>query len=485
MRTIRQGYVSRGRQSARQMRYPAGGVSPAIRAWLFAMVLLVILLSGCGEEPPYNVVIVTIDTLRSDRLGCYGYGRPTSPRIDRFAGDGALFENAVCQSSQTLPSHASIFLGTNPRTNLAISHESVVDADQTTLAEILKSKGYVTGAFISSHALDSKYGLDQGFDTYWEVHKEATIPERQALKTRELDATTALGVLPWLEQHAGSRFFLWVHWFHPHRPYDPPPRYHQAFASGYSGTANSDPEFIMKVWHEEIELAPEDVAYLSGCYDGEVAFSDAQVGRLLDALSSMNLMENTIVIVTADHGEILYEHERYFGHDIALYDECIMIPLIIHVPGQAPARGRIGELVQSLDILPTVLDLLGIKCPREAEGKSLLPLLGGGGEPTTGAAFSETYPFPEKCEPRHAVRTADAKLIWKEVRQAPLLKEYYDLLADPGETENLFPDLPRGAVRLDSVLSAWTEDGGLRPAPIPTAMETNRVNILKSLGYLE
>jgi len=483
MRTIRP--ESAGHQSAGHRHDSPGRVSPALRAWLFAMALLLVLLSGCGEEPQYNVVIITIDTLRSDRLGCYGYARATSPKIDHLAEAGALFENVVCQSSQTLPSHASIFLGTNPRTHLTISRESVVDAGQTTLAEILKGKGYVTGAFISSHALDSKYGLDQGFDTYWEVHKEATIPERQALKVREADATTALGVLPWLEQHAASRFFLWVHWFHPHRPYDPPPRYHQAFAGGYTCTATSDPEFIMKVWREEIELAPEDVAYLSGCYDGEVAFSDAQVGHLLDALSSMNLMENTIVIVTADHGELLYEHESYFGHDIALYDECIMIPLVIHVPGQAPARRRIGELVQSLDILPTVLDLLGIKCPREVEGKSLMPLLGGSGEPTTKAAFSETYPFPEKCEPRHAVRTADAKLIWKEVRQAPLLKEYYDLEADPGETENLFPDPPRDAVMLDSLLSAWAEDGGLRPAPIPTARESNRINILKSLGYLE
>jgi arylsulfatase A-like enzyme len=449
------------------------------------LVIPLSLLSTCGNEPSYNVVIITIDTLRSDRLGCYGYDRPTSPRIDRFAEAGALFENVVCQSSQTLPSHASIFLGTTPRTNLTISHESVVEEKEETLAEILKQRGYVTGAFISSHALDSKYGLNQGFDTYWEVHKEASIPERQALKVRETDATTAMGVLPWLEQHADSKFFLWVHWFHPHRPYDPPPRYHEAFASGYTGTASSDPDFIMKVWREGIQLAPEDVAYLSGCYDGEVAFSDAQVGHLLDALSSMNLMENTIVILTADHGELLYEHENYFGHDIALYDECIMVPLIMHIPGPVPAGQRIGELVQSLDIFPTVLDLLDIRCPRRAEGKSLMPLLEGGGEPTTEAAFSETFPFPEKCEPRHAVRTADAKLIWKEVRQAPLVKEYYDLDTDPVETDNLFPDLPRDAVRLDSVLSAWVEDGGLRPAPIPSARESERINILKSLGYLE
>lgn len=442
------------------------------------------LLLACGKKPPYNVVIITIDTLRADHLGCYGYTRPTSIRIDRLAHDGVLFENTVCQSSQTLPSHASIFTGTNPRTNLVISHESLVGAGQTTLAEILKSRGYVTGAFISSHALDSSRGLNQGFDTYWEVHKEASIPERQMLKIHEADPTTT-AALAWLEQHADSRFFLWVHWFHPHRPYDPPPRYLDAFASGYEGSATSDPDFIMKVWREEIRLAPKDVAYLSGCYDGEVAFSDAQVGHLLDALSEMNLMENTIVIVTADHGEILYEHEKYFGHDIALYDECIMVPLVIHVPGLVPAARRVSEMIQSLDILPTVLDLLGIKCPSGAEGRSLMPLMGGSGEPTAEFAFSETFPFPEKCEPRHAVRTAGSKLIWKEVRDAPLIKEYYDLDADPGETDNLYPDLPEEAVRLDSVLSGWVADGGLRPAPIPTATESGRRNILKSLGYLE
>ncbi len=454
------------------------------RVWLPMLALALALISGCGKEPAFNVVIVTIDTLRSDRLGCYGYGRPTSPGIDRFAEGAALFENAVCQSPQTLPSHASIFIGTNPRTHLAISHESAVEPEQTTLAEILRDRGFVTGAFISSHALDSKYGLDQGFETYWEVHKEASYLERNLLKAREDDATT-IRVLEWLEENAGSRFFLWVHWFHPHRPYDPPPRLFAEFAGGYEGTANSDPEFIMQVWHEEIALEPEDVEHLKGRYDGEVALSDIQVGRLLEALSTLGLMENTIVIVTADHGELLHEHEFYFGHDIALYDECIMIPLIIHVPGLTPPAMRIGELVQSLDIMPTVLDLLGIACPSHAEGKSLLPLLGGSGEATVENAFSETYPFPEKCEPRHAVRTADSKLIWKEIRQAPLIKEYYDLVSDPGEHQNLFPVLPADAARLDSVLSAWIEDGGLRPAPIPTARESGRRNILKSLGYLE
>jgi arylsulfatase A-like enzyme len=429
-------------------------------------------------------VVITIDTLRADHLSCYGYPRPTSPRIDAFAKRAMLFEKVVCQSSQTLPSHASILIGTNPRTHLAISHESPVPEDQTTLAEILKKKGYRTAAFISSHALDSKYHLDQGFDTYWEVHKKHTIIERQLQKIQERDAT-ADAVLEWLEHNADSRFFLWVHWFDPHRPYDPPPRYLQEFGGGYTGPADTDPEFIMNVWRQQIDLAQEDIDHLIGRYDGEIAFTDVQVGKVLDQLDAEGLLKNTVVVLTADHGEILYEHEHYFGHDIALYDECLLIPLIIYWPDLERAGTHVKPLVQSLDIMPTVLDLLEVECPHRLEGRSLLPLAGGSQESTVDYAFSETFPFPEKCPPRHAVRTSQWKLIWKELADGGLTKELYDLSADPGETDNLYLRQPPGAAQLDSVLAAWIRPGGLHPGPIPTAAESGRLKILKSLGYVD
>ena len=348
----------------------------------------------------------------------------------------------------------------------------------------MKSRGYRTGAFISSHALDSKYGLDQGFDTYWEVHKEFSVPQRQIQKIQEQSATTD-AVLDWLEVAAGSEFFLWVHWFDPHRPYDPPPRYLGEFAGGYRGLATSDPDFIMKVWRERISLAPEDVSHLVGRYDGEAAFTDAQVGRVLDDLAARGLLDNTIVVITSDHGEILYEHEYYFGHDIGLYEECIMIPLVMHLPGYGSPGIRIGPLVQSLDILPTLLEALAIEPPDYLEGKSLIPLIGGSGESTVRYAFSETFPFPEKSPPRHAVRTAEAKLIWKETEADTLAKVYYDLLQDAAEMTDLYsPGFPP-ATHLDSVLTRFVADGGLHPARIPTAEETGRLRILKSLGYVD
>jgi arylsulfatase A-like enzyme len=440
-------------------------------------------LLACAGRPELNVVVITLDTLRADHLSCYGYERNTSPRIDEFAGHGVLFENVACQSSQTLPSHASIFVGTNPRTHKAISHESPVGPDITTLAEILRDHGYRTAAFISSHALDSKYRLDQGFNTYWEVHKERTYDERRTAKEAEDDPTLDEAI-EWLKGHGRSKFFLWVHWFHPHRAYNPPPRYRQMFAGDYDGTATSDPEFIMKVWKGEAELAQPDVDHLRGLYDGEVAFTDELVGRLVDWLDTMRILENTIVVITSDHGEILYEHERYFGHDIALYDECIMIPLIIYSPTLEIGNPRVGELVQSLDIMPTLLEVLEIEPPVGLEGKSLLPLAGGGGVPTVEYSFSETFPFPEKCAPRHAVRSRDAKLIWKEGCEEELCKEFYDLKADPGETSNVYDEHP-GAARLDSVLARWMQADGLHPASIPTARESGRWRILKSLGYVD
>jgi arylsulfatase A-like enzyme len=466
-------------------RFDVKSVAAAYRTraiYVAVLLSLVAVLSGCGHEPRLNVVVITIDTLRADHLACYGYPKPTSPRMDEFAGDNVLFETVACQSSQTLPSHTSIFTGLNVRTHKVISHESPLADELTPLAEILKDRGYTTGAFISSHALDSKYNLTQGFDTYWQIHKKIPLPERVANQDRMIDPTTD-AALEWLDEHGKSSFFLWIHWFHPHRPYNPPQRYRQEFAGGYDGPASSEPDFIMKVWRERIRLADADVNHLIGRYDGEIAFSDVQVGRILDRLAAMDLMATTIVIVTSDHGEILYEHEYYFGHDIALYDECIMIPLIIHAPELEIGRARIDEFVQSIDILPTLLDLLRVDHPTGLEGKSLLPLIAGAVASTVDFCFLETFPFPEKCPPRHAVRTADDKIIWKETVPDSLIKEYYDLLTDPAEQENLYPD-PRAA-RLDSILTEWIKPEGLHPAPIPTAKEAGRWRILKSLGYVD
>ena len=456
----------------------------AAKFGFIGLLLALLVMAGCSGEPDYNVLVITIDTLRPDRLGCYGYGRPTSPRIDEFAAASVLFEQVVCQSPQTLPSHTSIFTGLYPRTHRAISHESVVAEEVTTLAELLKERGYNTAAFVSSHVLDSKYGLDQGFDRYWQVHDVTRPKQREMAHQRGIDPTTT-EVLSWLEQNASQRFFAWIHWFQPHRPYEPPLEIRPRFVADYLGDANSSSEFLMKVWRDEIALADEDVRYLSQMYDGEVAYADAQVGRVLDALEAHGVADNTIIVLTSDHGEMLYEHEYYFGHDIALYEECIMIPLVINHPGLGFTPKRLPGLVQSIDIFPTLLAFLGIEIPAGTEGKTLEPLLIGAEARTAEYAFAETFPFPEKSMPRHAVRTQSQKLVWREVKEAALTKHFYDLAADPREMNDLFTADPEVARALEGVLHEWTKDDGLHPAPIPTAREAGRIQILRSLGYLE
>ncbi len=481
--------------------------SIAVVAVLAALTVLVGL--GCSKKPDLNVLVITIDTLRADHLHSYGYDKPTSPRIDAFAEDAVLFEKVFCQSPETLPSHTSIFTGMHPRTHKAISHESKVDPQITTLAEILAKRGYTTGAIISSHVLDAKYGLDQGFRSYLAIHYAFPDRKRQEMNEREEDPTTDAAIT-WLRSKKNDRFFLWIHWFHPHRPYNPPPRYRETFAGNYAGPAAVDQnDWAMKVWKERIGLAEKDIAYMRGLYDGEVAFTDVQVGRVLDELASLDLAKNTLVVVTSDHGEILYDHEYYFGHDIALYDECTMIPLVIRIPTLEAAQHRAKGLTQSIDIFPTILEALRIECPRDVEGKSLVPVIKGAADATTQYAFSETFPFPEKCLPRHAVRTEDSKLIWREDPPATVTKEFYDLKADPGEARNLYSSglnmtIPFGVTaqpgvttqprevtqldavtRLDGILSAWIKPGGLHPAPIPSATESGRWRILKSLGYVD
>lgn len=437
----------------------------------------------CSRHAKLNLVIVTIDTLRADHLSCYGYAKPTSPRIDEIASKGIFFEKALCQTPQTLPSHASIFTGMHPRTHKSITHESPVDDDLTTLAEILKRKGYTTAAFVSSHVLDSRLNLDQGFDTYWEIHKVKETKERVKAQKQAVDLTTE-AVIDWLRGNKHKPFMIWVHWFHPHRPYNPPPAYLKRFAGDYHRPSITDSDTLTMIWRHKIELSQSDVNYIVGCYDGEVAFSDEQVGRLVDEIERLGLSKNTIMVITSDHGEILYEHEYYFGHDIALYEECLWIPLIMVGPGPLSRPKRISDPVEAIDIMPTLLDLLKIDKPPQIEGRSLLTLIETKSTSQVEYFFSETFPFPEKGLPRHAVRTRSHKLVWRET-EGEIVKELYDLVNDPKEKANVFSTESQIAAKLDSVLASWISKGGLRPAPIPTALEAGRYKILKSLGYLD
>jgi arylsulfatase A-like enzyme/Tfp pilus assembly protein PilF len=406
------------------------------------MVLLALAVAAaCGGARPrggQNVLIVTIDTLRADRLGAYGNSRARTPNLDRLASEGTLFEEAVAQVPVTLPSHASLFTGLVPPTHGVRDNTYFrLDSEARTLAEILKERGYETAAFVSAFVLDSSFGLDQGFDLYDDALPEAgervgTIAERRG----EL-VTSAF--TSWLERRPSERpFFAWIHYFDPHLPYSPP--------------------------------APHPPGY-----DGEIAYVDGEVGRVLEAVASRGLDDDTLVVVTSDHGESLGEHGEK-SHGFFVYDATLRVPLI--VKGASIASGkRIATPVRSIDILPTVLEAVAVPVPEGAQGRSLVPLLAGQ-ETAAAPAYAECYvsELNFRWAPLVALREEGYKYI-----DAPR-PELYELKSDPGETKNLVDADPDRARRMRERLAELVESlppsFSSRSQPDPETIAR-----LRSLGY--
>ncbi len=362
---------------------------------LFLAALASVLLPRPLPAAETNLLVVTIDTLRPDRLGCYGSKVVETPRIDRLAASGVLFERAFAHTPMTLPSHACLFLGLLPPTHgVSENSKSVVGEGFQTLAEVLKAEGYATGAFVSSFALDSRFGLDQGFDVYddrYPSKKDPGLPfsERPAKKT-------VAAALAWLSAQKG-KWFCWVHLWDPHAPYSPPPPYDEEF--------KEDP------------------------YSGEVAYVDEAFAELAGFVAGNGGFGKTVVLLTGDHGEALGEHGEA-AHGYFAYNSTIWIPLIIAGPGIKPSRA--GDFVSHVDVLPTLSDVMGFKKPSGLQGESLAPLLRGG---TKGNA-----PIYFEALDAHLNRG------WAPIRgfiresnkfiDSPL-PEFYDLAADFDEKTNL------------------------------------------------
>lgn len=455
-------------------RFASGAIVLAIAASLLA------LHCGPGLKDRLNVLVITIDTLRADRLGCYGYHRSTTPNIDLLAEEGVQFENAYCQAPLTLPSHCSIFTSRYTLSHGSLGHAYPLAPDVTTLAEILKSEGFATAAFVSNHVLDRKYGLARGFDTYWEAHR-LDLARRQALKRAEEDATTQAAVA-WLQEHRGERFFMWVHWFHPHKPYAPPDEYARRFSDDSDAGSAWKAKDLMEVWQGTREMPPEEVARLRDLYDGEVAFSDAQLGLLLEELKNLGVYDRTLIVFTSDHGEVLYEHDRYFGHDIMLYEPSMRVPLIIRKPGWEPST--VSGLVQLIDMMPTTLRALGIETDAPLEGADLAPVIRGEEPATTKIALSLSYPPEKKSLPKYGLRTEGWKLILNETGNGRR-RELYDLSKDPGEEVNLAEEDPERAGALESYYLSWAEAVEARGQESHPVLDDEALENLRSLGYIQ
>ncbi len=423
----------------------------------FAACIVAGLCLACDRAPRPNVVMITIDTTRADHLGCYGYDRPTSPNIDALARESVLFENGFAHVPITLPSHTSIFTGTLPLFHgVRDNGRYVVRKELETLAELLSDRGYATGAFVSAFVLDSRYGLDQGFDTYddnltaeWSEDdlRDARI-YNQMITDRNADQTTEQA-LAWLAEHGGDPFFMWVHYYDPHHHWDPPRPYNQRFQDSL--------------------------------YDGEIAFMDSQIGRLLDGLRERGLWDDSLVVLTSDHGEGLGQHGEP-THAVLTYDATLRVALMFKPPAAAGIGPGISEdRVSHVDVMPTITELLGVPTPEDVQGHSLLGRLRGATARERPSYFECNLPrFGFGWEPIFGIRSEG----WKYIH-APR-PQLYHLAEDPDELYDLAESESLKRQDLESLLFAMVESESAPPELVDTAggLDAEAQRKLAALGYL-
>ena len=422
-----------------------------------------------------NILLISIDSLRADHLHSYGYPRRTSPNLDILADEGSRFDTVISPTSWTLPAHMTLLTFLPPEEHGVITNRFRLARGIDTLPQRLQRSGYSTAGFVSATYLDGLFGFGRGFDEYddYSLLRVAAEKSRTAVTSR-LVADRAVG---WLRNQAASPtrrpFFLFLHFFDVHYDYNPPPPYARMFDEDYSGSATGDVNAI------RTGMRPRDMRHVVALYDGEIAWVDANIGRILAALKTMGLDKNTIVAVTADHGEEFLDHGQA-GHDKTLYDEVLRVPLIIRYPGHVAPGRKIEGQIRLMDVGPTLLKLAGLRTPRSpqaTEAHSLACLL----SPATAVRSTPLRPaFGDLNGEIASVRTADAKLI---VDLRTKKEEFYDLAIDPLEHENR--DQP-GGPRVDelrAILDRWRATVMKHPGDA-VDLDSEEKETLRSLGYL-
>ncbi len=427
------------------------------RSALIPSLLLVFALTaaGCGRPEPWNVLLVTFDTTRADHIGCYGNADARTPNIDALAAQGVRFARAFSAIPLTTPSHSTIMTGKYPIAHgVRDNGMFVLPEQQETLAEVLRARGWATAAAIGAFPLTRKFGTGQGFDLYDDhvsqqfenFQGRRALPKASLFFDERRAARVNEALYPWLEEHHREQFFVWAHYFDPHHPLAPPPPYDQLFVG--------DP------------------------YAGEIAYADESLGNLLDRLEQLGVSGRTMVVFTADHGEGLGEH-RELTHSVQLYNSTLHVPLIVRVPG-----GRSGAVVETpvgtVDILPTVLDLLGLPIPERVQGRSLISELGGT------AAAEPAVLYAETLAPRLGYGWGELRALFRGERKYVFgpRPELYDLGADPKELRDLIDAEPETAERMHRELARFLRDHAAPDIDAAVEMDEETRRKLMALGYL-
>jgi arylsulfatase A-like enzyme len=462
-----------------------------------ALLLLVLTASALLEqtrpaEPGRaNFLLITLDTTRADRLGCYGYPKARTANLDRLAAQGAKFDRALCLEPLTAPSHATMMTSLYPETTGVLLNAMRLRADVPTLAERFRDAGYATAAFVASCTVQARNtALDRGFDLYDDAvtpregyHSSPLVPLAVAEKLSMLADDENRGERPadevtdaairWLKQPRRRPFFIWLHYFDPHDDYLPPARYVQRGLAGRPLQKR-----INENWAEG-KGGPKLPKRIAALYDGEIAFMDAEIGRFFAGLERARLASRTLVLVVGDHGEAFGEHGTKY-HGFRLYGEEIRVPFIVcDLGGSLPALPEAPLQVTTLDVAPTILDLAGLPVPRNMRGRALFR----NADPTP--AYCICVPDPLRKN-KDAVGRMDAFATPEEklILHADGNAEYYDLAEDPEEKDDSARERPARVAELRAALEVVR--AGVEPSPPPTReIDSDTMDKLRALGYIK
>jgi len=473
-------------------------ITAGIWTWVILKARMKPLIRYQPDKAPVHierVILITIDTLRADHLGVYGYPRPTSPFIDSLALKSIVFQKAFCSISSTAPSHASIMTSLHPLTHKVLKNGHKLDKSFLTLAEVFQEIKFKTAAFASTSTHFKAGNIDQGFSIFNEPSKKSSGHRRPADQTADQ-------AIQWLkEKNPSDAFFLWVHFFDPHDPYIPVPEYRkglmfpsdrarQEYIRFLKEEQNVDPAFY-KNDNQMVDVIEQ--------YDAEVLFVDHQIRRLYEFMDRKGLNLHTLWIITADHGEGLGSH-RWAGHSKHIYNEQVRVPLLFHFTDQVPAQGsRWDGIVEQVDIMPTLLSLFGCTITRyqyRIHGTSFASLL-----LNDGKGFPQKYAFsqrrhyslekrPEQIVPEETNYEEGEKYCLQDLRYKYILRttgehEFYNVHDDPYEMKNLIRSSLPEKDQMKQLLSAMIEQFKQGSKLTPKSVNKETVEKLKSLGYVQ
>lgn len=459
------------------------------RLALHPFLLAALLALGCqaspqkGPESPPNLLLISIDSLRPDHLGCYGYSRPTSPNLDQLAKDGIVFERAYSTSTWTLPAHLSLLTSLYPETHRVNKSWRALHRDVVLLPELLSTAGYRSAAVVSGPLLDRRFGFDRGWERYDDEILDLAKVRNNHAGSHKLTSSpqTHRRASKLLEQLGDGPFFLFLHYWDVHYDYQPPPPFDRIFDSDYAGSVSG--LNFAKSHEVHAKMDPVDLAHIIALYDGEIRWVDEWLGKLFHELRQRGLFDDLVIVVTADHGDEFFEHGEK-GHRSNLYDTTLRVPLVVRLPGARFAGRRATTPVSLVDVAPTLTALAGLSSPAAFSGRALLPPAGESWRESPGSDL-----FAELLGRQGALIRGTRKLHVRfagrdRIRGRP---EVYELASDPLERLDLAEREPEQSSELAAALlrsRQRLESLGRRLPPHAATLEPQRVEELAALGYL-